>query len=71
MFIRILSVLLGFLGLVGTASYFIGFIVSPVALYKGFIKKDWKMGKIILIMIVGGFVLQFITLIIYGAIKSV
>jgi len=70
MLINIVSIILGALSLIGFVSYVIAFFISPVALYKGFKNKNWKLGKILIAMFICGLVLQFASMTIYMIIKS-
>ena len=68
---RVASIIISALGLVGMASYIIAALMVPVVLYKGFKQKTWKLGKIAIAMFVGGILLQIVALMVLAAIKSV
>jgi len=71
MVIKIFNWIFVIAGFIGNASYIIGFLLSPFALYKGFVKKDWAFGKILLMMIVGGIVAVVVSLLAIMAIKFI
>jgi len=55
----------------GNASYIMGFLASPFVLYRGFVKKDWRFGKLLLLMIVGGMMMVGIALLAIAGIKLI
>ena len=68
---NIVNIIFGSLGLIASAAQIIAFLLLPLSLYKGFRYKNWKLGKISIIMFVGGFVAQIIVMGLWTLIKKV
>lgn len=58
------------IGLISVVALFIGLVLLPFTLYKGFANKNWKQGKMNAILIGGGFIGYLVAQFIYFSYRS-